>query len=82
MKILYYLGSLVAFLTAIGEILPIYLISSGFLHGNIDNSDQSHFAWKLAAHLLFLVMFACLGIFLIKKVKSIYSGSEEKNIDV
>ena len=51
MKILKYVGAIVLLLVSLGETIPIYLISSGLLLGQGDESTY-YFLGKLAAHLL------------------------------
>ena len=69
MRALKIMGAVVCFLLAIGELLPIYLIASGLLHGQ-GGDDTGYFAGRLVLHIFLASLLAVLGWWLLKRSKS------------
>ena len=72
MKILRYVGAAVLLVIALGETVPIYLISSGLLLGQAEES-RVYFLGKLGAHLFFLILAIAIAIKLIQGARKIGS---------
>ncbi len=68
MKILKYISSIVFLLLAAGQIMPIYLLSSGLLQGEAEN-DMAYSVGKLTGHIMVTILVSSLALKLFKRAK-------------
>ena len=68
MKITKYIFGVFLLVLSIGEILPIYLLSSGLIAGQSEG-ETLYFLGKLAAHVLFALVLFYFGLKIINRRK-------------
>jgi hypothetical protein len=79
MKILKYLGSAILLLLGIGQLLPIYLISSGLLQGQAEN-ETSYFIGKLLGHIVITIIILAIASKLYKSAKNSSHGTNNASV--
>ena len=70
MKIIKHIIAFLLFIAAIGEVLPIYLITSGLLAGQ-GQENSSYFLGKLFGHVFLALIMFYFGLKLFKNAQSI-----------
>ena len=75
MKIIKYIVSAILLLLSIGQLLPIYLISSGLLLGQAEQ-NASYFIGKLIGHLLITILMLFFGTKLFKSARKNVASNE------